>query len=239
MTSVTLAPAARRGAAFRQGVRDTLPFVVGAVPFALIFGALAPARGFTIVQTLVCSALVFSGSAQFIAINLLVVGADATIIWLASLVVSLRHVLYTMALLPGVRHLGIGWRLPLAAALTDETFAVVEARARGGSDPAHGHWHFLGSCAVLWGSWQAATATGVLLGAGVPALRGWGLEFAMVATFIGIVVPALRTPPFWGAMTAAGIVAAIARPLPYQSGLLVAAAAGIAAGVLLESRRAR
>lgn len=225
-----------RGAAFGQGVRDTLPFVVGAVPFAMIFGALAPASGFTFLQTLACSALVFSGSAQFIAVNLLVAGADVTVIWLATFVVGLRHLLYTVTLLPGVRHLPARWRIPLAGMLTDETFAVVDARRR-----RHGtlqlNWYFLGSCLVLWANWQLATAAGAALGAGIPALRSWGLEFAMVASFIGIVVPALKTPPFWGAMTAAGVVAALAGPLPYQSGLLLAAAAGIAAGLLLESRR--
>lgn len=227
-----------RGAVFGQGARDTLPFVVGAVPFAMIFGALAPGAGFTTLQTMACSAFVFSGSAQFIAVNLLVAGADVTIIALATFVVGLRHLLYTVTLLPPVRHLPIRWRIPLGAMLTDETFAVVESRRRREGGDTHFRWYFLGSCVVLWTNWQLATAAGAALGAGLPAVRGWGLEFAMVASFIGIVVPALKTPPFWGAMTAAGVVAAAAAPLPYQSGLLLAAAAGIGAGLLLERRAA-
>ena len=36
---------------------------------------------------------------------------------------------------------------------------------------------------------------GVLLGQSFPDIKNWGLEFAMVATFIGIVIPGLKTPP--------------------------------------------
>jgi 4-azaleucine resistance transporter AzlC len=236
MASTTFDPKSGRAAAFRQGVGETIPLVIGAVPFSLIFGALATANGFTIAQALLCSALVFSGSAQFIAVNLVAVGSGYGVIWSAMLIVHLRHLLYAATLLPVVQRSSVRWRIPLGALLTDETFAIVEARRRRDGGAPHAQWHFLGSCLVLWTSWQLATAVGAVLGAGVPALRGWGLEFAMVASFIGIVVPTLKTPPFWGAAIAAGSVAAVAAPLPYQSGLLLAAAAGIGAGLLLERR---
>lgn len=226
-----------RRAEIVAGLRETLPLVIGATPFGLIFGALAVAADFGVWQTLAMSAFVFSGSAQFVAVNLMAAGADLAVIWFATLVINLRHLLYAATLLPGVRHLSLGWRTPLAALLTDETFAVVAARRRDRGDAPHAHWHFLASCLFMWSNWIVWTGVGALLGAAVPSLADWGLEFAMIATFTGIVVPALKTPPFWGAAAAAGIVSVVAAPLPYQTGLLLATAAGVATGLLLERRR--
>ena len=54
---------------FTQGARDMLPMLLGAIPFGIIFGSLAGAAGLDVWQTLGMSALVFAGSAQFIAIT--------------------------------------------------------------------------------------------------------------------------------------------------------------------------
>jgi predicted branched-subunit amino acid permease len=61
-----------------------------------------------------------------------------------------------------------------------------------------------------------------------------GLDFAMVATFAAIVAPQLRVRPTLFAALVAGVVAMLARELPYKLGLMLAACTGVAAGVLLE-----
>src|SRR5690554_94239 len=125
-SSTAPAPAptpAERRAEILAGLRETLPLVVGASPFGLIFGALAVTSGFTVAETVAMSAFVFSGSAQFVAVNLVAAGADLAVIWFATLVINARHLLYAATLLPVVRHLALGWRVPLAAMLTDESFA--------------------------------------------------------------------------------------------------------------------
>jgi len=71
----------------------------------------------------------------------------------------------------------------------------------------------------------------------VPDLASWGLEFAMLATFIGIVVPLLRNQPQIAAALAAGAVALATLHWPYKLGLMAAAFSGIAVGVLLERRQ--
>jgi len=57
-----------------------------------------------------------------------------------------------------------------------------------------------------------------------------------LATFIGIVVPALRNWPQIAAALVAAAVALAFHGLPYQLGLMAAALAGIAVGVWLERR---
>ncbi|WP_394239179.1 AzlC family ABC transporter permease [Pseudomonas anguilliseptica] len=221
---------------FIYGVRDSIPMIVGILPFGLIYGALASLAGLSLGQALGMSLLVYAGSAQFIAISLLTLGSGAVVILLTTLVVNLRHVLYSAALQPYVGKLPQRWRVPLAFGLTDETFAVVQRRylARGMTE--HGQWYHAGVALALYLSWVSSSLVGALFGQSVPNLAGWGLDFAMLATFIGIVVPALRNQPQIAAALVAGAVALLCHAWPYKLGLMAAALSGIAVGVWLEQR---
>lgn len=223
---------------FLYGSRDSIPMIVGILPFGLIYGALASLAGLSLGQALGMSLLVYAGSAQFIAISLLTVGSGAVVILLTTLVVNLRHVLYSAALQPYVGPLAQRWRIPLAFGLTDETFAVVQRRylARGMAE--HGQWYHAGVALALYVAWVGSSLVGALFGQSVPNLAGWGLDFAMLATFIGIVVPALRSQPQIAAALVAGAVALLCHSWPYKLGLMAAALSGIAIGVLLERRQA-
>lgn len=219
---------------FLQGARDMLPLLLGTAPFGVIFGGLAIAAGLSPWQTLGMSLLVFAGSAQFIAVSLIGAGAGLAVVLLTTLVVNLRHALYSASLQPFVRHLPKRWRVPLAFWLTDEAFAVVQHRYAELDASPHKHWYFLGAALAMYGNWQLCTLIGLWFGQSVPDIARWGLDFAMLATFIGIVVPMLRSRPQVAAALVAGAVALVCHDLPYQLGLLAAAASGIVVGVCLE-----
>ncbi|WP_339082824.1 AzlC family ABC transporter permease [Pseudomonas sp. TMP9] len=223
---------------FLYGCRDSIPMIVGIVPFGLIYGALASLAGLSIGQALGMSLLVYAGSAQFIAISLLTVGSGTLVILLTTLVVNLRHVLYSAALQPYVGGLAQRWRVPLAFGLTDETFAVVQRRYLARGMVEHGQWYHAGVALALYVAWVSSSLVGALFGQSVPNLAGWGLDFAMLATFIGIVVPALRSQPQIAAALVAGAVALLCYAWPYKLGLMAAALSGIAIGVLLERYKA-
>jgi 4-azaleucine resistance transporter AzlC len=229
-----------------RGLRDTLPFMFGSIPFGMLFGTLALAKGLDPLATMAMSLFVFSGSAQFIAVVLLGAGSGIWVVWFATFVLNLRHLLYAATLVDHVRHLTQAWRFPLAAFLTDETFAVMERRYRIQSAKAdlrpqgggrNAHWYYLASCAGMYANWQFWTFIGITVGQNYPQVQNWGLEFAMVVTFIGIVVPLLTSVPYWAAAATAGLVSVIANPLPYKLGLMLAALAGIAVGVALDIRK--
>ena len=227
----------RRRSEIWVGARDSLPMLLGAAPFGIIFGTLAVPSGLSPFGALAMSLFVFAGSSQFIALNLLAGGAALPVILLTTFVVNLRHALYSATLLPHVAGLRQRWRIPLAFWLTDETFAVVQLRYAAPDLSPHKHWYYLGSCLAMYGNWFLCTLVGVVLGRSIPGLEHLGLEFAMAATFTGIVVPMLRNLPMLGAALAAAAVALAARGLPYKLGLVLAALAGVVVGVVLEELR--
>lgn len=242
MTSATSPSTARwpdRRTEFLHGARDTLPLLLGAAPFGLIFGALAAASVLGPAGGLAMSAIVFAGSSQFIALSLIIAGTGPLVVVLTTLVVNLRHLLYAATLQPQVAALPQRWRILLAFWLTDETFAVVHHRYTRDDGAPFKHWYTAGSGLAMYANWQTWTIVGVVLGHASPQLAHLGLEFAMVATFVGIVVPLLRDRPSIAVSLTAAVVALAARDLPYKLSLLAAALAGVAVGVWLDGRAAR
>lgn len=242
MTDLAKDNPATAGSEFVRGLAATFPLMVSAIPFGVIFGTLATNAGLSPLAVMSMSVFVFSGSAQFIAILLLGTGSALGVIWLATLILNLRHLLYAATLVDHVRHLSQTWRFGLAAMLTDETFAVMERRYREEGGAPNAHWYYLASCLGMYLNWQFWTYIGIVLGTEFPEVKNWGLEFAMIVTFTGIVMPALRSAPFWVAAVVAGVVATLGNALPYKLGLMLGALAGIVAGLALqewERRRTR
>ena len=184
-----------QAAEFWRGAKDTLPLILGAIPFGVLFGALAMSAGMTVAATLGMSLLVFAGSSQFVAMGLFAQGVAVAVIVLTTFIVNLRHALYSASLAPYMRHLPQAWLAPLGFWLTDESFAVVIKRYRARDASPYKHWYFLGSALAMYGNWQLCTVIGIIAGTQLQGMTDWGLEFAMVVTFIGIVVPMLLTKP--------------------------------------------
>ncbi|WP_374651815.1 AzlC family ABC transporter permease [Dongia sp.] len=239
MTDIAKTDRSMAGAEFMRGLAATFPLMVSAIPFGIIFGTLATNAGLSPLAVMGMSLFVFSGSAQFIAILLLGTGSALGVIWLATLILNLRHLLYAATLVDHVRHLNQTWRFGLSALLTDETFAVMERRYREEGGGPNAHWYYFASCLGMYLNWQFWTFIGIVLGTEFPAVRNWGLEFAMIVTFTGIVMPALRSSPFVLAAIVAGTVATLGNALPYKLGLMLGALAGILAGLVAQEWRRR
>jgi 4-azaleucine resistance transporter AzlC len=221
------------------GARDTFPLIVGAIPFGIIFGTLAVQSGLTYHAALAMSIFVFAGSSQFIALGMVAAGTAWPIVVLTTFVVNLRHLLYTATLLPYLQKLPRSWKLALSFWLTDETFAVAVKRYQKADRTPHKHWYQLGSSLAMYSNWIACTCIGLSAGQLFPGIQSWGLDFAMPATFIGMVIPYLTSRPMWVAVATAGLVALLCSGLPHKLGLMLASVAGIMAGVWAESMQDR
>jgi predicted branched-subunit amino acid permease len=218
------------------GSRQIAPVLIGTVPFGFVTGVASVSAGMSPFESIALSVLSFSGIAQLIAAQLIGAGSPVVVTVAAAFVVSLRFLMYSAALAPCVAHLPVRWRLAISYLMTDQTFASTIRHYESPGDKAHRHWHFMGSGLTLFTSWQAAVAFGALAGALVPA--SWSLDFAVVLSFIALLVPAVRSRADLAAAIVAGAVALVAAGLPYRLALVVASIAGIAAGMALELRKA-
>ena len=219
---------------FFRGVRDTFPLLLGAFPFGLIYGTLAVSSGLSIKAALAMSAFVFAGSSQFIAVGLVAAGAPVSIIILTTFVVNLRHMLYSASLLPDLKKLNQRWRFILAFFLTDETFAVSALRYRNNDSSPYKHFYQLGSSLAMYFNWQFWCAAGLVVGSRIPDAQAWGLDVAMIVTFIGMTIPYIKNSPMVIAVLTSGAVSLMTWQFPYKLGLIVAAISGILAGILLD-----
>lgn len=224
-----------RRSEFIAGAKATIPLILGAMPFGIIFGALGVTNGLSPAATIGMSLFVFAGSAQFIAAGLVGAGAGVGLIVLTTFVVNVRHALYSASLAPFTRHLSQKWLLPLGFWLTDESYAITIIHYNKEDESPHKHWFFLGSEVAMYSNWQLMTIIGVIMGQSIPDAASWGLDFAMVVTFIGIVVPLIRTRPMLVAALIAAVMGVAFNGLPNKAGLMVASLIGILAGYIMET----
>lgn len=222
---------------FRDGFAEMLPACIGLVPFGLVCGVGAAAAGFDWLAALGLSAVVFSGAAQILAIQLYAAGAPAAIIVLTCFVLGLRFLMYSAAMAPHLKPLGVRFRRTLAYMLADQSFAVAIRRFDEGHDKHEAALHFLGSGVALWSSWQITNLAGFFAGNLIPA--SWSLDFAVPLCFIALVAPLLRSlPAVLAAVVAAVAVLALA-DLPMRLNLAVAGVLGIVAATVCEIARER
>jgi len=222
-----------RLSAFIDGAKATIPLMIAAFPFGILYGALAITNGLSPLAAMSMSLLVFAGSAQFIAVGLIAQQVTVIVIVFTTFIVNLRHMLYGASLSPYVRSFSQRWLIPLSFWLTDESYAVVFRRCQ--DDPRQLRWFFLGSTLAMYTNWQLCTLIGIVAGQHLEGLAEWGLDFAMVVTFIGIAVPLITSRPMLVCAIMSGSAGLLLNDLPNKLGLILAALLGIAAGVILEN----
>ncbi|MBJ7539486.1 AzlC family ABC transporter permease [Marinomonas transparens] len=221
----------------RRGAVASIPMIVGGIPFGLLFGSLASSYGLSPWFAMAMSSVVFAGSAQFVAIGLISIHAPLWVIISTTFVVNLRHLLYAADLVKFVKHLPMKVRVIMGFGLIDETYAAV--RPLYGTrvvDEKNGHQAYLGSFLSFYLMWNVTTFLGVMSGELIPGMSDWGLEFAMVATFIGIITPYLKSKPFVLALLSSAVTSVLLVGLPNNLGLLVAAMIGVLVGYLSDLR---
>lgn len=217
-----------------RGMRDVIPIILGAVPFGLLFGALAAQWDFGLLNTMLLSILVNSGTMQVIGLNMMVLGVGWPLVAFASLIVNARHMFYSAALLPHVRKLSLGWRLAIAYGLTDQVFVLAERRYAARDESRCKHWYVMGASIALFVSWCAVTCLGYVFGDLLGDVHELGLDFAMYATYIALAASSFSNFRAVAVGVSAGLFATALVDLPYEGGMFFAIVAGVTVGLLAD-----
>lgn len=217
-----------------DGVRAISPFLLGVVPFGLVYGVTAVDQGLPPTVVAAMSAIVFAGAAQLAAVDLVARGAPAVVVVTTILVVNLRYPMYAASIAPHFRAFSSRWRACCAYLMTDQAYAVALTEYREQEpSPERRLWYYVGAAGTLWVSWQLSTVTGILVGARVPP--GLSLEFAIPLTFLALLVPNVTDRPSALAAVVGGVGTVLGTNLPYDVSLVVAALVGVLAATALDA----
>ena len=218
-------------AAFRRGVRDASPLLLGIAPFGLVTGISATDAGLSVFQALGMSLVVFAGAAQLAALELLNKNAPLGVVVLTAVVINLRMLMYSASIAPYLQAFSARLKAGLAYLLTDQAYALSVSRFRAG-DADDRVAYYVGVGGTLWVVWQIATVVGAVAQAGIPEVLA--LDFTIPLVFLALLIPAAEDGPTTVAAIAGGVFAVVAAGLPLNLGLLVGATVGIAAGLASE-----
>ena len=226
---VTMPPAAKevlQGEVVR-GASTMVPLLIGYLPFALAIGV-AAGRSTNPLAAWSGALLIFGGSAHLSVIVLLGNGAG---LWAAvgtGLLINARMTIYSASLLSLWRGAPLRHRLLAAAVVVDPMWLIASRRQSQPGSTEERRAFFAGAAATLAAGWSAFIGAGVLLGTphGATSLLSIFTPLCLSA----IVAPHLRTSAGLRCVVAAGVVAALTSSWPSGTGLLLAMAAGSAAG---------
>ena len=183
---------------------------------------LAVQAGFTPLQAMVTSALVFAGSAQFTALAIVATGGTFVAALSAATLMHSRFLAMGIALAPSLPG-GALRRATEGQAVVDASWALSN-RGDGTFDRAL----MLGTTTPQYVSWFAGTVVGALVGDVIGDTERWGLDALYPTFFVGILLAELTRPR---ARVAAGLGAVIALALvpiaPVGVPVLAASAAAL------------
>ena len=161
-------------------IKATLPVLTGYLAAGFAFGLMYNQIGYNPGFAALTSATVYSGSLQFLAVDLMGAGASFLTIALFTIIVNSRHILYGISMIDKFKDMG--WRKwYMIFALTDETYALLNHVVVPG-DVDRKTFYFqlalLNHCYWIIGG-TLGNATGELL-----KFNYKGVDFAMTALFI-------------------------------------------------------
>lgn len=178
-------------AASRKGAADMLPLSLAVLPWGILFGSLAVQRGFSWLEAQLFSGIIFGGAVQIVTVELIADNASLLTVLFSAFVISSRHFLYGLTLRDRLSSQPLRWRLGLGFLLTDELFAL--SGHRRAYQSRFRLYYALGAGGSFYLAWNLWTFAGIVAGASLPDLTELGLDFAIAATFIALVVPEIKT----------------------------------------------
>ena len=220
--------------AIKKGLLDMLPLNLAVLPWGLLCGSLAIQNGFTALEAQLMSMLVFAGSAQLVAVELMAKEASFLTLVVTTFIISARHLLYGLAIRNKMVDKPLRWRGPIAFFLTDELFAF-----------SHHHRAYQGKLRLMYAlvaggsfylAWNLWTFFGVMAGQFLPDLTNLGLDFAIAAIFIALVVPGVSNLPVLCACLVSGGSILYFKTIQFEFGLVASALLGMSTGYVLQAK---
>ena len=171
---------------FWRGARASVPVLIAAAPFGLLFGALAVENGMTVFEATLASATIFASASQMVGIELF--GADVApwIIVFSILAVNFRHILYSATMGRTIGHFSGPQKALAFFLMTDPQFAVTEQRAERGHKVSF-VW-YMGLGLPIYVMWVLEAYLGAVFGELIDDPSAYAIDFLLPLYFLGLVM---------------------------------------------------
>jgi 4-azaleucine resistance transporter AzlC len=217
----------------RRLLVDGAGIAVSALGFGFVYGLSAREVGFSPIEAMAMSTIVFAGAAQFAAVGYVASGLAWPGIILLTARLNARHLLYSASLGPWFRGVPFHRRAVAAHLLTDEAFALsISHFRRLGRFDEWGYW--VGAIVSTFIPWNVATLAGVVLGAQIPDPTRFGIDIIFPAAMIGLAVGLITgRRELIAAVVGAGIGVPVALLTSPAIGIIAGGLVGPAIGLLI------
>ncbi|EEL61792.1 Branched-chain amino acid transport protein azlC [Bacillus cereus F65185] len=188
--------------AFRAAFPYTIPIFAGFVFLGIAYGIYMNSLGFSAIYPILMSLIIFAGSMEFIAANLLLVAFNPIHALFLTLMVNARHLFYGISMLE--KYKGIGKKkFYLIFGLCDESFSI-NSTVDIPKDVDKG-WFMFFVTLLNHLYWGIGAAIGGIFGSFVH-FNTKGLDFVMTALFVVIFVEQwMREKKHYSALVGLGL----------------------------------
>ncbi len=170
--------------AFFYAFFKTLPVMAGYIVLGIGFGVLLKNAGYGLGWALLMSGIIYAGSMQYVAVDLISAGASIFSIALMTLTVNARHLFYSISMLKRFENTGKAKPF-LIFGLTDETYSLLCADIPEEIDKKRAYL-FISLLDHFY--WILGSGIGSVLGGLIPQQYMRGIDFSMTALFTVIFV---------------------------------------------------
>lgn len=174
---------------FKYAFVRSLPIMAGYIVLGLGFGVLLQSKSYGVGWALAMGGLIYAGSMQYVAIDLLAGGASLISAALMTLMVNARHLFYGISMLERYKDTGAA-KPYLIFALTDETYSVVCSGDVPDGVDRKKYYFWVSLLDQFY--WVVGCVAGALLGSVLP-FDTTGIDFSMTALFLVVMVEQWRS----------------------------------------------
>ncbi|WP_188988982.1 AzlC family ABC transporter permease [Saccharopolyspora thermophila] len=212
-------------------VRDVLSMALAMAIVGASLGAIAVSRGVPLPMITLMGAVVFAGGSEFMAVGLITAGAAPLTAVLGGLMLNARHFPFGLAV-GGLLDRGWPSRLVGSHLMVDESVAFALAQDTT-AEKKRAYWL---TGIALYCAWAPSVFLGGLLGQGIGDPSALGLDAAMPAALLALIMPSLREHRTLRAVALGALIAVVTTPVLPEGLPVMAALIGLAAALPLPKR---
>ena len=226
---------------FKDGVYACIPTLLGYIGIGIAAGVVGKSAHLSVLEITLLAVIIYAGASQFIVSGLMLVATPISAIIFTVFLVNSRHFLMSMATAPTFRKYSLLNNIGIGSLLTDESFAVA-MNAIANKEPINAAWmHGLNLTAYI--TWILSCFIGALIGEWLPDPTKFGLDYALVAMFIGLLYLQLigdktkrLTNRVIAMLTVTVLLVLLLRFISSEMAILISTFAGCFMGIAMERK---